>query len=76
MVLAVIVAFKLVLLHGPGGQMIEINPDQVVTLREPRADEGHFPKGIRCIVNMTDGKLNVVQEDCSTIRDMIEEAEK
>ena len=73
---AAMVAFKLIQLHGPSGQLIDINPDQVVTLREPRADEGHFPRGIRCIVNMTDGKLNVVQEDCLTIRSMIEEVRK
>ena len=76
MLFVIAIVFHLVLLHGPAGQTIEINPDQVVTLREPRADEGHFPKGTRCVVNMTDGKLNVVREDCSTIRDMIEEAEK
>jgi hypothetical protein len=72
-ILVVIVALKLVLLHGPGGQIIEINPDQVVTLREPRMFEGHIPPGTNCVVNMADGKFNLVQEACATVRDMMEE---
>ena len=72
----VLIVIKLLMLHGSVGQEIDVNPDEIVTLREPRVDEGHLPRGTRCIVNMSDGKFNAVREECSTVRDMIEEIGK
>ena len=74
MMIVLAVAFRLLQLHGPQDQLIDINPDQVVSLREPRADEGHFPKGIRCLISTTDGKFSTVMEDCETVRAGIEAA--
>ena len=73
---AAIAAFHLILLHGPGGQEIDINPREIVSLREPSAiSEGHFPKGVRCVVVMTNGRFNLVKEDCSTVKVMVEESQ-
>jgi hypothetical protein len=58
-------------LHGPDNQPIDINPDQVVSVRQPRASEGHFQKGIRCLVITADGKFVAVMETCDEIRNKI-----
>lgn len=66
------VAIILLHLTGPGGQMIEVNPDEIVTLRSPRSQE-HFAPGTRCLINTVDGKVVAVQEDCYRVK---QEAEK
>jgi hypothetical protein len=71
-----IAAFHLIQLHGPDGQEIDINPHEIASLREPSSiSEGHFPKGTRCVVIMTNSRLNLVREDCHTIKVMTEEAQ-
>jgi hypothetical protein len=76
MIFAVVIVFKLIQLHGPDGQEIDVNPHEVASLREPSSiSEGHFPKGVRCVVVMTNGRFNLVKEDCSTVRVMVEESQ-
>ena len=71
-----IAAFHLIQLHGPGGQEIDLNPHEIASLREPSSvSEGHFPKDIRCVVVMTNGRFNLVKEDCHTVKTMTEEAQ-
>jgi hypothetical protein len=70
------VLLYLIRLHTPEGKEISVNSAGVVTLREPRMGEEHFPKGAKCILNMADGKFNLVTEDCETVRRLIEEAEQ
>jgi len=63
----------LITLHGPNGQEIDINPHEVSSVREPSAGaEGHFPKGTRCLVIMTNNRVNAVIEDCETVRMFVE----
>jgi len=64
----------LITLHGPGGQELDINPHEVSSIREPAAPEGHFPRGTRCIVIMSNSRINAVHEDCETVRSLLEEA--
>jgi hypothetical protein len=60
-------------LHGPGGQVIDIAPDEITSLREPQANsESHFGKGVHCIIKMTNGAINAVVEHCEAIRQEIE----
>jgi hypothetical protein len=65
--------YTMLLLHGPGGQVIDINPDHITALRErhPKIEE-HFAKDVHCIVKMSDGSFNLVVEDCELIRKEIE----
>ena len=73
---AAIAAFHLIQLHGPDGQEIDINPHEIASLREPSSiSEGHFPKGIRCVIVMTNGRFNLVVENCNTVKIMTEEAQ-
>lgn len=58
--------------HGPGGQIIDLSPDAIVSLRVPRQEE-HLQKDIRCIINTSDGKFSAVIEDCEEVRRMLEQ---
>jgi hypothetical protein len=66
------ILFRLIVLHGPGGQSIQLNPDDIVTLRVPRGDEGHLQQGTKCIVTTVDGKFTAVTESCQTVHNMAE----
>jgi len=56
-------------LQGPGGQVILINPEQVINIRRPRGiEQGHFAAGTQCLVFTTDGKYISLQESCERVR--------
>jgi hypothetical protein len=75
LVLTAVFALELIHLHGPGNQIISLNPNEIVALRTPQGTE-HFPKGIQCIVATADGKFSTVLEDCDTIEKMLQEIKK
>jgi hypothetical protein len=64
------VALTLILLTGPGGQFIKVNPDEVVSLRAPRSVD-HMPKTVHCIIFTTDTKFIGVQESCDQAGDKL-----
>jgi hypothetical protein len=65
----------LVRLTGPDHQVVLINPDEVVSLREPRGQRGeHFAAGIACLVFTADGKYTAVTETCSEVRQRLEQS--
>src|SRR6516164_6841324 len=54
---SILVLLHLIQLHGPDGQIIDVNANEVSSLREPReGSEGHFPNGTKCIISMTNSK--------------------
>jgi hypothetical protein len=60
-------ALFLVILHGPDGGEISINPLTVTTMRAARTDTAKQTiKGVACIITLTDGKFVSVREDCDT----------
>jgi hypothetical protein len=65
-------------LHGPGGATIEINPDQVTSLRyaPPEKHGEYFTEEANCLINFTDGKFFTVTEDCDTVRKLLEQAKR
>ena len=69
-------ALALVLLHGPGGGIIHINPEAVTSLRAAPPDETdkHFTDEARCMINLSDGKFVSVIETCEAVRSLIKEA--
>ena len=76
MIMILTVAYHLIMLHGPGGHEIDVNPHEVSSLRDPRiASEGHFAKGTKCLVFMSNGKGLAVSEECEEVKKMIEEAQ-
>jgi len=74
MTLAELFALSLITLHGPNGQEIDINPNEVSSVRDISvATEGHFGKGVRCLLFMTNGKVIGTAETCFDARRLIEE---
>jgi len=62
----VFVAVHFIQLTGPDGQRIEINPEEIVSIREPRSTD-HFAPGTKCILFTSDSKYSVVQETCEAV---------
>ena len=72
----VFAAYHLILLHGPNGDTINVNPHEVSSLRDPSVgSEGHFAKGTKCLVFMSNGKVLAISEECEEAKKMIEEAQ-
>jgi len=65
-------ALSLILVHGPHGQNIEINANEISSIRMPRdVSQGHFAKGTQCVVIMTNGKFIATRETCDEIVGLI-----
>lgn len=72
------VAAALVLLHGPDGRQILLNPDLVVSMQA--AIEGKANKQladeVRCLINTNDGKFISVVENCDRIQELFRKVGK
>lgn len=60
-------ALKLILLTGPGQQVIEVNPAEIASIRQPRGSE-HLARGTRCLIFTADGKFFSVRETCAEVQ--------
>jgi hypothetical protein len=73
-------AAVLVLVHTPNGDLVEVNPDQIVSLRTAapdREDEKRlYHKSIKCLINLADGKFVAIVENCDTVRNQMEELKR
>jgi hypothetical protein len=68
-------ALVLIMLTGPGGQVVKINPDEVVSLRSPRSTD-HMPRSVHCMVFTTDTKFIGVEETCAEADDKLRRAHR
>jgi len=75
MLAVLLVQITLIDVTGPGGQLIELNPSAIVTMRPPRRSDGFSP-GSHCIITTADGKFTPVQEECLAVRKLLSEARK
>ena len=68
-------AMALVELHTPTDQLIVINPKEMSSLIDPRQFESsrHFIEGTRCVVVMSNGRLNATSEPCEAVEKLIKE---
>lgn len=58
--------------HAPDGTVIDINPDQIVSLRQaPEIRQGHYPIEAHCLIHLADGKSLAVKEECEYIRQIL-----
>ena len=64
----------LIVLTGPDGQRIYVNPAEVVSVRGPRG-EGHFASDIHCLVGTVDGKFIAVVESCDIVKSKLKAEE-
>jgi hypothetical protein len=62
----------LVTFTGPEKQQIDVNPEQVVSLRNRRDDGGYYHPAVRCIIHTADNKFIAVTEDCEAVRRKLE----
>lgn len=70
----IVLALHLIRLTGPDNQIVLINPEQVIELREPRGQTiDHFHKSIRCLVFTSSGKYTGVIETCEEVRIKLEQ---
>jgi hypothetical protein len=76
MIIIPMMATVLIRLHNPHGATIDINPDQIVSLRsaapEKHADDRLLHSSIQCMLTLADGKFIGVVEDCEAIKAQIE----
>lgn len=64
-------------LHGPDGQTVFVNINEISTLRSPTEHDLHraFPNKTHCIVVTTNGKFVAVIETCVDIRNRLNHRE-
>lgn len=64
----------LLLLHGPTGREIRVNPRHVASLHAPLPGQSNkvLADRIGCLINTTDGKFVGVVETCDAVSRMIE----
>ena len=71
----ILAAVFLIALTGPDNQQIEINPEQVVALRAPKASEKKsFPPGVQCLVYTTDSHFISVIQTCDQVSELLHQA--
>lgn len=74
--IAVLLVAALIELQGSGGQVIWINPQTVISVREPRrVQQGHWPADARCLVMTVDGKYLTTAESCERVRQKLSPAQ-
>jgi len=74
MMLGAILALTLVEFHAASGQLIEINPAEVSSLRAPLDIKGHWAPGVHCIIVMSNGGFNGVAESCAAAEQKLQDA--
>jgi hypothetical protein len=71
-VLAVLLALDLVRVTAPDGLPVDLNPQKIISMREPRETDARTSnEKVRCIVFTEDGKFVSTLETCDKIRAMI-----
>jgi len=64
-------AYLLIRLTGADGSELDLNPDEVVTLRVSTEDRDTFHGAVNCVIRTVDGAAFGVKETCETIRNNI-----
>jgi uncharacterized protein YlzI (FlbEa/FlbD family) len=74
------IAIVLIMLHDVDGHETLVNVDHIVSLHSTSETTGQrntlVAKGIRCMVGMSNGSRIAVKEDCTTVRQAIQQEEK
>lgn len=68
----------LILLHGPSGAEILLNPESITSMHfaMPGKKNELVAHQAKCVINTTDGKFISVLETCDIVRKLIKEADK
>lgn len=67
-------AVALVLLHGPNGHEILLNPALIASMHaaKPGVENKYVTDEAQCVINTADGKFVSVVEPCATVRELSE----
>jgi hypothetical protein len=68
----VIPLLVMIILHSATGTEIDLNSHAITNLRNPEPGNGNFTAGVRCMINMVDGKFVTVIETCEQVRRIME----
>ena len=64
----ILIVYLLVQIMGTDNQVVWVNPQQVISIREPRGiNQGHWAHGTRCLILTTDGKFFTTVEPCEQV---------
>lgn len=66
-------ALALIVLHGIDGQVIYVNPSEIVSARAPQTEFLH--SAINCSLQTVDGKLINVAETCEVVLEQIDKSD-
>jgi len=59
----------LITLHSGSGTPLDLNSAMITNLRNPEPGDGAlFTPGVKCQVNLADGKFVTVKETCAEVR--------
>jgi hypothetical protein len=68
-----LVTVVLIMLHGPDGTIVQVNPAEITLMRPAPAERrGHFDVKVQCLINLADGKNAAVVETCDEVKALIE----
>jgi hypothetical protein len=62
----------MIILHSATGTEIDLNTKAITNLRNPEPSNPAFTPGVRCMINMSDGKFVTVIETCHEVRKIME----
>jgi hypothetical protein len=74
MILLIATVAEFLSFTGPDKQQLLVNPQEIVSIREPRVAE-HFGKDIHCLIFTTDAKFMGVTDTCTEVERKILDAE-
>jgi len=70
--IAELLALHLIKVTGANGEAIELNPAEIVSVRQPGAIREHLHASVHCLIFTGDGKFITTRETCQTIHDLLE----
>ena len=62
----------MIILHSATGVEMDVNTATITNMRNPEPGNKLFTPGVRCQVNMVDGKFVPVLETCAEVRRLME----
>jgi len=63
----------MIVLHSGSGTPLDLNTLMITNLRNPEpGNSGVFAPGVKCQVNLADGKFVTVKETCEQVRKLME----
>jgi hypothetical protein len=65
----------MIILHSATGTAIDLNTAMITNLRNPEPGDSTplFTKGVKCQINLADGKFVTVTETCNEVRRIMED---